>query len=235
MLLAAPIKKSTYLNFLSVNKYRIKFLIALIIAASSYSHQILAQRGEVNIISADTIIAEPVVVKPHSPHKATFYSAILPGLGQAYNKKYWKIPLLYGGIGGVIYGLNFNTQNYNKYRRAYRDYLLQDPGNTSYLNKNVRPRGMSREDHEYRLSIDASYADWYESALESKKKYYKKYRDMSYVGLALAYVINLVDASVDAHFKTFDVSNDLSMHVEPFIQPIYGGFNSLGMQVRFVF
>ncbi|WP_152541889.1 DUF5683 domain-containing protein [Saccharicrinis fermentans] len=205
-----------------------------------YSHETSAQNNEFNIVSADTVVSTPVVSKPlvvktHSPHKATFYSAILPGLGQAYNKKYWKIPILYAGIGGVIYGLDFNSSNYKKYRRAYRDYLLQDPGNQSYLNDNVRPRSTSLEEFKELLETDSSYADWFESALENKRDYYKKYRDLSYVGLALVYVLNLVDASVDAHFKTFDVSNDLSMHIEPTTTPMYGGYNSIGMQIRFTF
>ena len=198
-------------------------------------HVANAQNNELDFISADTIYSKPVVLKTHSPHKATFYSAILPGLGQAYNKKYWKIPILYAGIGGIIYGLNFNTTNYNKYRRAYRDFLIQDPGNTSYLNDNVRPRGTKRDEFEERLTTDSSLASWYENALENKRNYYKRYRDLSYVGLALVYVLNLVDASVDAHFKTFDVSNDLSMHFEPSVTPMYGGLNSIGMQVKFVF
>ncbi|MGQ1785965.1 MULTISPECIES: DUF5683 domain-containing protein [unclassified Saccharicrinis] len=224
------------MNFLSVKKDRIIFLVAIfMVMMLGYSHEANAQNNKFNVVSADTIDTKPVVVEPHSPHKATFYSAILPGLGQAYNRKYWKIPILYAGIGGVIYGLDFNTTNYKKYRRAYRDYLIQDPGNTSYLNENVRPRGTTLEEFETLLETNSSYADWFESALENKRDYYKRYRDLSYVGLALVYVLNLVDASVDAHFKTFDVSNDLSMHIEPTATPMYGGFNSIGMQIRFTF
>jgi len=217
------------LKFLSVNKYRVLALLAAFVAIFLSANQALAQNDEPAIISVDTIFVTPLTVQPHSPHKATFYSAILPGLGQAYNKKYWKIPILYAGIGGVIYGLDFNTTNYKKYRRAYRDILIQDPSNKSYLA--VLPPSL-REDQ---VTEGGQYADWFQRALESRKKYYKKYRDLSYVGLALVYVLNLVDASVDAHFKTFDVSNDLSLHIEPTITPMYGGYNGMGVQVRFIF
>ena len=145
------------------------------------SQSIKAQLDSVNIVSEDTIYAKPVVIKPHSPHKATFYSAILPGLGQAYNGKYWKIPILYAGFGGVIYAIHFNTKWYNTYRTAYRDFLIQDPGNTSYVD--ILPPGLELED----VENGGPYADWFENALNNKKKYYKKYRDMSYVGFALVY------------------------------------------------
>ena len=229
------------MNFLSVKKNKMIFFVTVLVAMLGCSHYSQAQLNEFNLVSADTIPSsqkekrkkaektKPVVVKPHSPHKATFYSAILPGLGQAYNKKYWKIPILYAGIGGVVYGLNFNTDNYNKYRRAYRDFLIQDPGNKSYLK--VLPPTMTED----QISDGGQYASWFETALENKRNYYKKYRDLCYVGLAAVYVLNLIDASVDAHFKTFDVSDDLSMHIEPTVSPMYGGLNSIGMQVRFVF
>ena len=143
----------------------------------------------------------------HSPHKATFYSAILPGLGQAYNKKYWKIPILYAGIGAMGYAINFNSTNYIKYKNAYRDFLIRDPGNKSYTE--VIPPTLTAEE------VETQYADWFQRALENKREYYKRYRDLSYIGMAAIYILNLVDASVDAHFYNFDVSDDLSMNICP--------------------
>ncbi len=145
----------------------------------------------------------------HSPHKATFYSAILPGLGQAYNKKYWKIPILYAGIGALGYAIDFNSSNYIKYKNAYRDFLIRDPGNKSY--KDVVPPTLTVEE------VETQYADWFQRALENKREYYKRYRDLSYIGMAAIYILNLVDASVDAHFYNFDVSDDLSMDIRPAI------------------
>ncbi|MGM0375809.1 MAG: DUF5683 domain-containing protein [Bacteroidota bacterium] len=143
----------------------------------------------------------------HSPHKATFYSAILPGLGQAYNKKYWKIPILYAGIGAMGYAINFNSTNYIKYKNAYRDFLIRDPGNKSY--KEVIPPTLTVEE------VETQHADWFQRALENKREYYKRYRDLSYIGMAAIYILNLIDASVDAHFYNFDVSDDLSMDIRP--------------------
>ncbi|MFO8001042.1 MAG: DUF5683 domain-containing protein [Marinilabilia sp.] len=164
----------------------------------------------------------------HSPHKATFYSAILPGLGQAYNKKYWKIPILYGGIGAMGYAIHFNSTNYNKYKNAYRDFLIRDPGNKSY--EEVIPPTLSVEE------VETQHADWFQRALENKREYYKRYRDLSYIGMAAIYILNMIDATVDAHFYNFDVSDDLSMDVRPVMldhDPVKG--NKMGIRMSFNF
>ncbi len=172
---------------------------------------------------------ETIVIKPHSPHKASLYSAVLPGLGQAYNKKYWKIPILYAGFAGLVYAIDFNTRNYNMYRRGYRDFLIQDPNNRSYL-EIIEGTTITAED----VENDGRYADWFENTLENGKDYYERWRNLSYVGFALVYIINIIDASVDAHFKTFDVSDDLSMRIEPIVNPGFGN-NSIGLQLKLVF
>lgn len=161
----------------------------------------------------------PQVVMPdaadtsyHSPHKATMYSAILPGLGQAYNQKYWKIPVLYAGIGAVLYGLNFNNKYYNLYKNAYRDFIVQDPANKSYAQFAFQV-GISIEEAE------TTYASYFGNALKNKKTYYKRNRDLCLIGLAGIYALNLIDASVDAHFFDFDVSDDLSIKIMPEVTP----------------
>jgi hypothetical protein len=164
----------------------------------------------------------------HSPHKATFYSAIFPGLGQIYNKKYWKLPIIYGAIGGLGYAIHFNSTNYVKYKNAYRDFLIQDPGNKSYIK--VIPINLTVED------VEGQYATWFEQALENKREYYRRYRDLSYIGMAAIYVLNMIDATVDAHFYNFDVSDDLSMKLQPVIMehdPVTG--NTLGFQLALKF
>ncbi len=170
-------------------------------------------------------------IKIHSPHKASFYAAILPGLGQAYNKKYWKIPLLYAGIGGMAYGIQFNSKQYKNYRSAYRDLVIGDPGNTSYMeyaqiyfrDPNVSPE-VAMKDNGFR------------SSLESKKDYYRRYRDLSYMGMVGIYILQIVDAAVDAHFYNFDVGDDLSMQVEPaMMAPAPGEFAGVGLQLKFKF
>ncbi len=167
-------------------------------------------------------------VRYHSPHKASIYSAVFPGLGQIYNRKYWKLPLLYGGIGGLGYAIHFNSKYYNIYRSAYRDFLIRDPGNMSYVE--LIPPGLSVDD------VHTVYAQWFQRALENKKRYYKRYRDMSYIGMAALYFINIIDASIDAHFYNFDISDDLSFRVEPtFLQPNPDTGGALGLQIKFRF
>ncbi|PWE01052.1 DUF5683 domain-containing protein [Marinilabilia rubra] len=166
--------------------------------------------------------------KIHSPHKATFYSAILPGLGQAYNKKYWKIPILYAGIGALGYAIHFNSTNYTKYKNAYRDFLIRDPGNKSY--EKVIPVNLTVED------VEGQYADWFQQALENKREYYRRYRDLSYIGMAAVYLLNMIDATVDAHFYNFDVSDDLSMNIRPAVlEPDPFSGNKIGIQLSLNF
>ncbi len=213
----------------------LKGLAVIILTLGIVSNSLQAQQNNtsdsVAIEGNETTIEEAFRNKDekvHSPHKATFYSAILPGLGQAYNKKYWKIPLLYAGIGGMAYGLHFNSTNYIKYKNAYRDFLIRDPGNKSY--EHVIPPTLTLEE------VETTYADWFEQALENKREYYKRYRDLSYIGMVAIYVLNMMDASVDAHFYNFDVSDDLSMDVRPVMldpDPISG--NPMGIRLSFKF
>jgi len=123
--------------------------------------------------------------------KAIVMSALLPGLGQVYNKKYWKVPLILGTLGGITYwGINNNKQ--------YK-----------YYSTNLRAEN----------DIDASTINTtnYSSAqLITQKRYYRKYRDIAIMAGILVYLVNVIDANVDAHLKTFDVSDDLSLHISPF-------------------
>ena len=129
--------------------------------------------------------------KNHSPTRATLFSAVLPGLGKIYNKKYWKIPIVYAAFGASIYFIDLNNKGYQRYLQAHRDYE-QDP--TSLNNFN----GAN--------SIEE---------LIFYKDYYHKYRDMSYVITVAIYLLNIIDSNVDAHLYYFDVSEDLSLHIEP--------------------
>lgn len=163
-------------------------------------------------------------VKKHSPHKATLYSAVLPGLGQAYNHKYWKIPILYGGIAASVYYISFNTKYYNMYKEAYRDFIIRDPANTSYEDIILERTRYTVDE----VLKDPSKEQWFENALKNKKTYYKRNRDLSYILLIGVYVLNLIDASVDAHFFDYDVSDDLSLHVQPTMIPTNPSINASG-------
>ena len=136
----------------------------------------------------------------HSPKKAALLSTILPGAGQVYNKKYWKLPIIYAGVAGLAYSFQFNQSRYVKYRDAYK----------------------------YRIDNDATTTDDYiglysDDNLNTLQKYYHRYRDLTVIGFAALYALNIIDASVDAHLFTFDVSDDLTMKVEPTL------INTVGM------
>jgi hypothetical protein len=138
----------------------------------------------------------------HSPRKATLYSAVLPGLGQIYNKKYWKVPIVYGGFIGFAVAIDWNNDQYILYKQAHTDISDTDPKTNSHLEieavkfYNMNNAGDVRE-----------FAD----KLKQAKDGARRYRDMNIIFTAAFYALNIIDASVDAHFFNFDISDDLSM------------------------
>ena len=159
----------------------------------------------------------------HSPHKASFYSAILPGLGQTYNKKYWKLPILYAGVGALGYAIHFNTKYYKKYKSAYRDWIINDPYSKSYL-EFIPPNSTEEQ-------IRREHSTWFTNSLESKKQYYRRYRELSYIGMGALYVLQIVDAAVDAHFYNFSISDDLSLSIVPAV--LEYDSSAIGLQLTF--
>lgn len=127
----------------------------------------------------------------HSPRKATLLSTFVPGAGQFYNKKYWKIPVIYAAGGAAVYGVVFYTREYNNFRQAYKARLANGSNEDPYYNQ------------------------FQTATLQSYRDYYRYYRDLSYIALGAVYVLQIVDAVVDAHFYDFKITDDLSMHVEP--------------------
>lgn len=148
----------------------------------------------------DTVLASQPA-KLHSPRKATIYSAALPGLGQIYNRKYWKVPLVYGGFAALGYFINFNHGEYIKFRQAYSDIIDTDPNTSSHLKLIVN----------YQPDRTSQYTE----TLRTTKDYWRRNRDLLVIGTAVFYAINIIDASVDAHFFKFDISDDLSMKWVP--------------------
>lgn len=147
------------------------------------------------------------------PRRATIMSAILPGLGQAYNKKYWKLPIIYGGLAGFGYMFYKNNTEF------------------IYFKKNV----IAAYDNDPSTGYDLHYSP---EQLQTQKLYYKKYRDFAIIGLGIIYIVNLVDANVDAHLRTFDVSDDLSLNVEPWCELMNIGSRvgtATGISLKFKF
>ena len=154
----------------------------------------------------------PIGRLEHSPQTATMYAAILPGLGQIYNRKYWKLPILYGGAAALIYAIHFNNKYYKKYSSAYRDFLIGDPNNKSYMYF-VNRAHLTEE------QVQGTYKQWFQKSLKNKKDYYRRYRDLSIFGMIGLYAVQVVDACVDAHFFNFDVSDDLAFQWQPELDP----------------
>ena len=165
-----------------------KLYICLIITALTVFNSYAQKAGEVKI--KDTIAPSIDEFNMLSPAKAAFYSAVLPGLGQAYNKKYWKIPIVYGALGSGIYFYQSNNTNFNRARTAFKLRINEKPDEFDGLNGNIF------------LSKDA---------LISAQKSYKKDRDLSLLVTIGLYVLQIVEASVNAHLLQHNVDSNLSV------------------------
>ena len=154
----------------------------------------------------------------HSPKKATIYSAVLPGLGQAYNKKYWKIPIIYAGFGTIGYFIGWNNGFYSTYKLAYSDLTDDDPTTDSYNDL---------EATQYYDLDDPTDFNNFKSGLSKQQDYYRRNRDLLIIGMVAFYGLNIIDASVDAHLFDFDISEDLTLNWQPAVktfdkQLVYG-------------
>lgn len=128
----------------------------------------------------------------HKPNKATFMSSLVPGLGQYYNQKYWKIPIIYGGFTGLIYYASYNNYVYKKYRREYKWATDDD---------------------------DRTVSQYPAANTERLKDTWRRYRDICFIGIGALYLLQVIDANVDAHFFDFTIDKDLSIKADPMIMP----------------
>jgi hypothetical protein len=180
----------------------------------------------VDTVAADTLaVAQPlnVVTDPNSPYgldgkkifnpdptRAVWLSALCPGLGQIYNRRYWKLPIIVGAFMGLGYATSWNNTQYQDYTQGYRDITDSDPNTNSYMN--FFPPTTSESD------IDTS---WLTSVMKSRRDYYRRNRDLCIISIVGVYLLCMVDAYVDASLAHFDISPDLSMDVHPavFVEP----------------
>ena len=140
------------------------------------------------------------------PKRALWLALVFPGGGQIYNRKYWKLPLIYGGFMGCLYAMNWNNNMYKDYSQAYLDIMDDDPGTASY--NNYLHLG---------AKITAANEERYKQIFKSRKDKYRRWRDMSFFVLVGVYALSVIDAYVDAELSVFDISKDLSLKVEPTI------------------
>lgn len=179
-----------------------------------------------NVITQQGITVEEVAkkpVNPLAPSKAAFYSAVLPGLGQAYNKRYWKVPIVWGAIGTGVYVYLYNDDLYDRTRTAFKRRIA----------------GFT-DDEFYDVNPDDDFVptspDFSTEALQDAQERYQRDRDLALLITIGLYALNIIDANVDAHLKQYNVSEDLSFHFEPYMgtHPISADASyGLGLAIRF--
>ena len=161
------------------------------------------------------------------PQRALWLSALCPGLGQIYNRRYWKLPIVAGAFVGLSYGTAWNNRMYKDYSRAYRDVMDDDPDTRSYMD--FFPPTVQEGD------LDTA---WLQKIMKSKRDYYRRYREICVISMVGVYLINIVDAYVDASLAHFDISPDLTLDVAPAAidnTAIGGRLPSLGVQCAISF
>jgi len=183
-------------------------------------------------IAQDSTLVSPKPKKTLKlfPMKATMLSAALPGLGQIYNRKYLKIPIVYAGFGALGYAVVFNSTRYIDFTKGYQDFIDNVPETASYV-KLIRGVDPSRYDpvlHPDTYII--SDASWVKDQMLLRVDYYKKYRDLSYIGIAAWYIISILDANVDASLSDYDIDENINLTFAPVQIPGYY-FAGVGLNV----
>jgi hypothetical protein len=182
--------------------------------------------GKLKLIAADSVILvskNENEFKP-DPIKVVWMGAIFPGYGQIMNRKYWKIPIVYGGFLGCAYAISMNSTRYQTYKTAYRDIIDTDPNTNSFIQ--IIPRGYTIESY--------GGISGYTNILKTGQDNYRRYRDLSIIATIGYYALTLVDAYVDAQLYDFDISPDLSLHFQPVLLDNTNGYkNAIGMQCSF--
>lgn len=156
---------------------------------------------------------DSIFIATHSPQKATMYSAVLPGLGQIYNRKYWKVPIVYAGFATLAYFIDLNNEQYLRFKTAY---LYRIDGDET--------------------TIDEFEGKYSEQALQSGKDTYRRWRDLNIIAVFGLYAFQIIDATVDAYLFDYDIGDELSLRVTPTV--IGNDFNlavSPGLSCTFKF
>ena len=192
--------------------------IIFILFLAFISANIFGQKDSVSVkdvkIKGDIKFEKGGIYDPLSPSKAAFYSAIFPGMGQVYNKKYWKAPIVWGAMGTSIYYYLINNRDYKRYRTAYklRSVGLQDE--------------FTQDDGTEIISL---------TTLETAQEQLQENRDMSLLTTVILYVLQIVEASVNAHLLQFNTDDNLSFKPTFIIDPIYVEAPKVGLTIKYNF
>jgi len=185
-----------------------------------------------NMFAQDTLIVTKPVKQKFKPEtlKATMMAVSFPGLGQIYNRKFWKIPVVYAGFGALFYAASSNSKNYNLYMKAYQDFTDVIPETDSYTDL-IKADPATYDPVLHPDTYNPSSATYYEDGMLRMVDYYKRYRDLSYIGIAGWYLVSILDANVDASLFNYDISNNLDITVVPMQISLPGGFIGAGLNV----
>ena len=183
--------------------------------------QLSATQPLVTVNKSASAKKDSIRLTNHSPRAATLMSTCLPGLGQIYNRKYWKVPIIYGAAAGIGYAIKWNNDLYYDFRVAITQY---GDNQTITTNDRIRNNVLRYEE------MGADPTDY----LDSGRDYYRRNRDLNIIFMAGLYVLNIIDAMVDAHFFVYDVNEDLTMNIKPATFTNYSRQN-IGLSLSFNF
>ena len=194
----------------------------------------LSAKDSLKLIDLNAIVKEKKPKRDWStwrpnPKRAMWLALVLPGAGQIYNRKYWKLPIIYGGFVGCAYAITWNNQMYHDYSQAYMDIMDDDPNTQSY-----------NQFLHLGATINSSNIDRYKEIFRKRKDRYRRWRDMGMFVMIGVYALSVIDAYVDASLSEFDISDDLTLRIEPTVisnqrnsNPFTSG--SLGIQCSLTF
>lgn len=218
---------------------RLVFILSIIaFAITSNSNASTVQNDSIYLIeSVDTLqfvqevdsvetYASTSTFKPDA-QKAVWLATIVPGLGQIYNRQYWKLPIIYGGTLALAYGITWNDRMYVDYRKGYVDLMDKNP-NTNYF-EYLLPPG---------VTLDSTNKDYYTKVIKNKLDNYRRNRDLCIITTAVLYLLSIIDAYVDAQLFDYDISPDLSLQVTPTViapSSSYEQESSVGLSCKLKF
>jgi len=205
-----------------LNKVRGLCFVFMLLAifADFTGNKATAQESKVVPTASDSA---KITEKPHSPRKATILAAILPGAGQIYNRKYWKVPIVYAGYATFVYFIVFNTKNYNDFTDAYNFVNTVYPPTPPFL---------------FPQPPNSLAVEYNSSQLKEGKEYYRHNLEVTYILTGLWYILTVVDATVDAQFFDYDIGSNLTLHIKPWApemgsNKIPGFAGGLNLSLRF--
>lgn len=204
--------------------------VAQVVMPDSIKEETIVQAGSLGLLTGKKVSPKRdwTTWKPQ-PKRAMWLALVFPGGGQIYNRKYWKLPIFYGGFVGCAYAWSWNNQMYKDYKQAYLDLTDNDDSTHSY-------------DQFLHLGkkIDSSNLEYYQNLFSKRKDRFRRYRDLSFFCILGVYALSVIDAYVDASLSEFDITDNLSMRIEPAFIDNGTGDRSLrkgnfGMQCSLIF